>query len=75
MENGNKTTDYWLLGASIQKEIGHFTIALNVENILDIRQTRFENIIKGPPSNPIFSELYAPLDGIMGNIVLKFDLY
>ena len=74
LENGNKTPDYWLLGASAQKTFGHFTIALNVENILDIRQTRYENIVSGPINNPTFNKLYAPLDGIVGNILLKFDL-
>ena len=74
LENGNKTPDYWLLGASAKKTFGHITIALNIENILDIRQTRYENIVSGPINNPVFSELYAPLDGIVGNIVLKFDL-
>ncbi len=75
LENGNKTPDYWLLGASVQKRLGHFTIALNVENILDIRQTRFENIVTGSIDNSVFRELFAPLDGIVGNIVLKFDLF
>lgn len=74
LENGTKTPNYWLLGASIQKRINHFTIAFNVENILDIRQTKYENIVSGNVNNPKFSELYAPLDGIVGNVVLKFDL-
>ncbi len=75
LENEKDTPDYWLLGASIQKRIGHFTIALNVENILDVRQTRYENVVHGASNNPVFSELYAPLEGIVGNIVLKFDMY
>ncbi len=74
-ENGTQTPNYWLLGASVQKIFGHFTLALNVENILDVRQTRYENIVSGPINNPNFNELYAPLDGIVGNVVLKFDLY
>jgi|GEM_PF-161884 len=74
LEDGSKTPNYWLLGASAQKTIGHFTFALNVENILDIRQTKFEKIVRGPINNPNFNELYAPLDGIVGNIVVKFDL-
>ncbi len=75
LEDGSISPDYWLLGASAQKTFGHFTIALNVENILDIRQTRFENIVSGDLNNPVFSELYAPLDGFVGNMVLKIDLY
>lgn len=75
LENGDKTADYWLLGAMIQKTFGHFTVAANVENILDVRQTRYENIVVPPLENPSFNELYAPLDGIVGNIVLMFKLY
>lgn len=74
-ENGTKTPNYWLLGASAQKGFGYFTVAINFENILDIRQTRYENIISGSLSNPNFNELYAPLDGFVGNIVLKYNLY
>jgi iron complex outermembrane receptor protein len=75
LEDGSKTPDYWLLGASVQKTFGHFTLALNIENILNVRQTRYENIVSGPLNNPVFNELYAPLDGIVGNVVLKFDLF
>jgi len=75
LENGNKTPDYWLLGASVQKRFGHFTIAINVENILNVRQTRYENIVSGSINNPVFNEIYAPLDGIVGNMVLKFDIF
>lgn len=74
LENGDKTKDYWILGAMIQKTIGHITIAANVENILDVRQSRFEDIVIPPLNNPSFKELYAPLDGILGNIVLMFHL-
>jgi len=75
VEDGTKTPDYWLLGASVQKRFGHLTVALNVENILDVRQTRYENIVSGDLNNPVFNEIYAPLDGIVGNVVLKFDLF
>jgi len=74
-ENGTKTPNYWLLGVSAQKEFGHFKIALNFENILDERQTKYENIVNGPINNPNFNQLYAPLEGFVGNIVLKYDLY
>jgi len=75
IDNNIKAPNYWLLGASVQKKISHFTLALNVENILDIRQTRFESIVSGSVNNPSFSELYAPLDGRIENVVLKYDLF
>jgi len=74
IESGLQTPDYWLLGASVQKTFGHITFALNIENILDVRQTRFENIVSGSINNPVFNEIYAPLDGMVGNMVLMFDL-
>lgn len=74
IDNIRKAPNYWLFGASVQKEFNHITVALNVENILDIRQTRYENIVSGSANNPNFSELYAPLDGRVDNIVLKYDL-
>ena len=73
-EDGTQTPDYWLLGASVQKTFGHITIALNTENILDVRQTKYEHIISGNLNNPVFNEIYAPLDGFVANMVLKFDL-
>jgi hypothetical protein len=38
-----------------------------------ISQTRYENSVSGPITNPIFNELYTPLDTIIGNLVLKVD--
>jgi len=75
LENGSKTPNYWIFDAMAQKEFDHFTIALNVENILDVRQTRYENIVNPPLNNPVFNELYAPLEGIVANIVVKYDFF
>ncbi|NOY78315.1 MAG: TonB-dependent receptor [Calditrichaeota bacterium] len=75
LEDGTKTPNYWRIDVMAQKEIGHFTIALNVENLLDVRQTRYENIVHPPLSNPVFNEIYAPLEGRVGNIVVKYDLF
>ncbi|VAX29453.1 TonB-dependent receptor; Outer membrane receptor for ferrienterochelin and colicins [hydrothermal vent metagenome] len=75
LENGSKTPNYWIFDAMLQKEFEHLTIALNIENILDVRQTRYENIVNPPLNNPVFNEIYAPLEGIVANIVLKYDFY
>ena len=52
----------------------HFSVVLNVENFLDVRQTRFESVVLGTPTSPTFRPLYAPLDGIVGNVALKITL-
>jgi hypothetical protein len=45
-----------------------------VENVLDVRQTRFESVVTGPFTQPTFRPLYAPLDGFVGNAALKITL-
>ena len=66
---------YWLLGALAEKIFApHFSVVVNVENLLDVRQTRFEAVVTGPATSPTFRPLYAPLDGIVANIALKITL-
>ena len=66
---------FWLLGVLGEKLFApHFSVVLNVENFLDVRQTRFESVVLGTPTSPTFRPLYAPLDGIVGNVALKITL-
>ena len=66
---------FWLLGVLGEKIFApHFSVVLNVENFLDVRQTRFEPVVLGTPASPTFRPLYAPLDGIVGNVALKITL-
>ena len=51
-----------------------FSLYVNFENFLDTRQTRFGNIYTGTISNPIFKDIYAPLDGFVINGGIKFRL-
>ncbi len=52
----------------------HFSVVLNVENLLDVRQTRFEQVVLGPVTQPTFRQLYTPLDAFEGNLALKITL-
>ena len=51
-----------------------FSIYINFENFLDTRQTRFDSIYTGSINNPVFRDVYAPLDGFVINGGLKFNL-
>ena len=52
----------------------HLSLFINFENFTDRRQTRFGSIYSGSISNPVFSEIYAPLDGFVmnGGIKIRF---
>ena len=69
-----KTKPYYTVGLIVQKQFKHFTLIANGENLFDVRQTRFENIVIPPNENPTFRQLYAPLDGRIFNVALRFDL-
>lgn len=69
-----KTREYFTVGLIAQKHFEHFSIIANCENLFDVRQTRFENIIIPPNSDPTFRQVYAPLNGRVFNIALRVKI-
>lgn len=65
---------YTVVGLMIQKHFKYFSLIFNCENIFDQRQTRFEDIVNPPFSNPTFKQIYAPLDGRIFNIAVRIKL-
>ena len=66
--------DYWIFGVMIEKLWENFSIYANFENFTDTRQTKFGNIYTGPLTNPVFKDIYAPLDGFVVNAGIKIKL-
>ena len=75
LNDGTMGRDFWIYGLMMEKvyEKG-FSVFLNFENFSDTRQTRFESIVSGTKLNPIFSDIYAPLDGFVVNGGIKIKL-
>jgi len=69
-----KTKSYYTIGLIAQKHFKHFTIIANGENLLDVRQTRFENIVIPPNETPAFRQIYAPLDGRVFNVAIRIEI-
>ena len=69
-----KTKDYFIFGLIAQKHFKHFSIIANCENLLDSRQTRYENIVIPPTDTPTFRQVYAPLDGRVFNIAIRIKI-
>ncbi|MEM6845371.1 MAG: TonB-dependent receptor [Bacteroidota bacterium] len=65
---------YWICGLMIEKVFSRFSLFLNFENFLDTRQTRFDTIFIGPVTNPVFRDIYAPVDGFVVNGGIKLRL-
>ena len=69
-----KTKSYFTTGLIGQKHFKHSDLIANCENLFDVRQTRFENIVIPPTLNPTFRQIYAPLDGRVFNVALRIKI-
>ncbi len=74
LNDGATGRQYWIAGLMIEKIWEGFSVFLNFENFLDTRQTRFDSIYIGSISNPVFRDIYAPVDGFVVNGGFKFRL-
>ncbi|WP_276484808.1 TonB-dependent receptor [Paraflavitalea pollutisoli] len=73
--NDSKTgKSYWTCGFMAEKIWEHFSLFVNFENFTDTRQTRFDTIYTGTVTNPVFRDIYAPLDGFVVNGGIKLKL-
>jgi iron complex outermembrane receptor protein len=69
-----KTRNYFTAGLIGQKHFIHFDVIANCENLFNVRQTKLENTVIPPISNPTFRQIYAPLDGRVFNVALRIKL-
>jgi outer membrane receptor for ferrienterochelin and colicins len=69
------TPDYFFIAIMAQRNIGkHFTVVMNCENLLDYRMSRAESLYTGSISNPTYKPLWAPIDGRIVNLSLRWKL-
>ncbi|MDB5210081.1 MAG: hypothetical protein JWQ30_908 [Sediminibacterium sp.] len=71
LNDGNIGRSYWTFGLMGEKAWKHFSIFINFENFTDTRQTKFDTIYTGSINNPIFRDIYAPVDGFVVNGGIK----
>lgn len=73
--NETNTPGYMFIAAMISEKIGeHFTIILNCENMLNYTQSKAEPLYTGSIDDPQFVPLWAPIDGRVINLSVKFQL-
>lgn len=74
LSNGKQTKSFWTYGTVVEYYWKNFTFFGNIENIFDYRQTKQESLISSPNNTPQFTEVWAPLDGIVFNCGIKIKL-
>jgi iron complex outermembrane receptor protein/outer membrane receptor for ferrienterochelin and colicins len=74
-DEGGTTPAYWFMAAMAEKKFGdHFSVALNCENLFDERQSRYESLYTGDFASPQFRTLWAPIDGRVFNLSVKYSM-
>lgn len=74
LNDGTIGREYWIFGFMVEKLWENFSVYANFENFTDTRQTKFGSIYTGPISNPVFKDIYAPLDGFVVNAGIKLKI-
>jgi len=74
LSDGATGKSYWITGLMAEKLWEKFSLYLNFENFSDTRQTKFDTIYTGTIDNPVFRDIYAPLDGFVLNGGIKLRL-
>ncbi len=76
LSDRSTTRPVWELGINTQLNLKYIIVFANLENILDIRQSRYGPLVKPLPTfrHPKFSEIYAPLEGTIFNAGVKIRL-
>ncbi|MBC3787773.1 TonB-dependent receptor [Spirosoma utsteinense] len=74
IRNGDIKPSYWVMGVSVERKWKHFSLFVNTENFLDVRQSRFESAYTGSLQNPQFRDIWAPTDGFIYNGGFKLRL-
>jgi iron complex outermembrane receptor protein len=72
--DGSFGRDYWITGFMAEKLWEKWSLFINFENFTNTRQSRFEKIYTGTLLNPVFRDIYAPVDGFVINGGLKIRI-
>ena len=68
-----KTPGYMFMALMIERKLGsRISLVGNCENLLDYRQSKHEALYTGTITNPIFKPLWAPIDGRVVNLSLRW---
>jgi iron complex outermembrane receptor protein/outer membrane receptor for ferrienterochelin and colicins len=74
LSDGFRTKPFWVMGIFGEKTFGKYSLFINFENITDVRQGRFSQVVFPPHQMPTFSEIYMHTEGRIINGGLKIRL-
>lgn len=74
LNDGSSGKSYWITGLMAEKLWEKCSLFVNFENFTNTRQTRFDTIYTGTIDNPVFRDIYAPVEGFVVNGGIKIKM-
>ncbi|OQP46679.1 TonB-dependent receptor [Niastella populi] len=74
LNDGSNGKPYWITGFMVERVWEKLSLYINFENFTDTRQSRFDTIYTGTIDNPVFRDIYAPVEGFIVNGGFKIRL-
>jgi outer membrane receptor for ferrienterochelin and colicins len=65
---------YWVTGFMVEKIWEKISLYINFENFTNTRQSKFDTIFTGSINDPVFKDIYAPVEGFVVNGGVKIRL-
>lgn len=73
--NNQRVANYWFFAGAAEYHYNeHWRLVLNAENIFNVRQANYETVVTGSIVQPSFRPVWAPLEGRIVNLALKYTL-
>lgn len=74
LSDRNSARSFTVVGIFGEKTLGNFSLFINAENITDVRQSSYGQVVFPPVTNPTFAEIYTHLEGRVfnGGIKIRF---
>jgi len=73
LDNGTRTRSFWTFDLMVQSTWGHCSVMLNLENFTDTRQSRWGPLYSGTMQDPVFGQIYAPLEGRIISLAFRYS--
>lgn len=70
--DGTNTHAQYFTAGMLGYRRGPWNVVLNAENITDTRQTRWEPVVSGTLSRPVYAPIWAPLEGRVVNLSVLY---
>ncbi len=71
LEDGTSTRDYILSAAMLNYRYKKISVVLNCENLFNFKEGNYGQLVYPPYSNPVFSDIWGPLEGRVFNLSLQ----